>query len=307
MVIAVPGRLALLLMVTLTARAAMAETPIVASPALRRDELRCDDDGCSLGACVTAQLVQDPASLLPVRLVPNFRDGQPEGFRLFALRPNTLPTQLGLKNGDTLVTVSGQTLHGPETLTQMADSLRKVDTITLGLLRQGQPLTRRLLLDQSARTSGEASNCPPILTAEQAVHTGSGSSPTTPPARAPSSAALLSEAKRSIRCTANRCTLRREVFNKLLEDPQLWTRSARVLPMLTDGKPVGMKLLGVRPDSILTLLGLRSGDVVRSLAGYELTSPEHALQAYTSLRNEKTVKVDITRGQTPLSLTYQLD
>lgn len=303
------------MMAALAVQSAAAESPPVVSPsmvapALRRDEVRCDDEGCALGACVTAQLVKDPASLLPVRVVPNFQDGKPEGFRLFALRPDTLPTQLGLKNGDTLVAVNGQTLHGPDSLLQLSDSLRSATVIKLGLLRLGQPVMRRLLLDQSLNTPGLASSCPPLPTADSTATAHSGSYSGTAAAAAARSSSLpelLSEAKRAIRCTANRCTLRRSLLEKLLAEPTVWTHSARVIPMLIDGKPVGMKLLGIRPDSLFALLGLRNGDVVRSLAGHDLTTPEHALQAYSNLRNAKTVKVDLTRGQAPLSLTYQFN
>lgn len=281
-------------------------SPSVVSPTLRRDEVRCDDEGCALGACVTAQLVKDPASLLPVRLVPNFQDGKPEGFRLFALRPDTLPTRLGLKNGDTLAVVNGQTLHGPDSLLQLSDSLRSATVIKLGLTRLGQPVTRRLVLDQSLSTPALAQSCPPLPTADSTATAHSGSDVTTATAAARSSSLpeLLTEAKRAIRCTANRCTLRRSLLEKLLAEPTVWTHSARVIPMLIDGKPVGIKLLGIRPDSLFALLGLRNGDVVRSLAGQDLTTPEHALQAYSNLRNAKTIKVDLTRGQAPLSITY---
>ena len=68
--------------------------------AVGRDELRCDDDGCSLGACQTQTFWADPESVSKqARAVPRFVDGQPRGIQLFGLRPGTLLAQLGLLNG----------------------------------------------------------------------------------------------------------------------------------------------------------------------------------------------------------------
>jgi general secretion pathway protein C len=53
-------------------------------------------------------------------------------------------------------------------------------------------------------------------------------------------------------------------------------------------------------------LGLRNGDVVRRLAGYELVSPDKALEAYASLRGAKSIPVELLRAGKPLTLIYEI-
>ena len=111
--------------------------------AVGRDELRCDDDGCSLGACQTQTFWADPEGVSKqARAVPRFVDGQPRGLQLFGLRPGTLLAQLGLLNGDVVVGLNGRVLTTPETAVTAYMECKDAPTITVAIERKGQPLTR---------------------------------------------------------------------------------------------------------------------------------------------------------------------
>jgi general secretion pathway protein C len=47
---------------------------------------------------------------------------------------------------------------------------------------------------------------------------------------------------------------------------------------------------------LLGVLGLQDGDVIRSLNGYEFSSPERMLEAYARLRDATELRLDFTRG-----------
>src|SRR4051812_30089099 len=75
---------------------------------LGRGEVRCQDTCCAIGACLLRDLLNDPMRLASsARIIPSMVDGHPHGFRLAAIRPNTIVQQLGLQNGDTVIGING--------------------------------------------------------------------------------------------------------------------------------------------------------------------------------------------------------
>ena len=101
---------------------------------LRADEARCGELGCVLGECVTRNVSQAPDWLWTrARLVPNFRDGQTVGFRLYAVRPGSLVARLGIANGDTLLAVNDEPLvsidfnHNPHSSIFHMDQTKVMD------------------------------------------------------------------------------------------------------------------------------------------------------------------------------------
>jgi S1-C subfamily serine protease len=62
-------------------------------------------------------------------------------------------------------------------------------------------------------------------------------------------------------------TLHRSGVAALMSDLGQVARMARGIPSYQDGKTTGFKLVGVRPGSVLAAMGIRSGDIVRSVNG----------------------------------------
>jgi len=100
------------------------------------------------------------------------------------------------------------------------------------------------------------------------------------------------------------CTMRRTLIDQVLANASLWAQSARAIPLMVNGNMQGLKLVSVAPGSLFFLLGLRSGDLVRSFAGHQLTTPESALRAYTELHHAKKVQLSLTRNNAPIVITY---
>ncbi|HOX42451.1 MAG TPA: hypothetical protein PK668_02585 [Myxococcota bacterium] len=82
---------------------------------------------------------------------------------------------------------------------------------------------------------------------------------------------------------------------------------ARIVPALKDGKPNGFKLFAIRPGSLHAELGIMNGDVIQSVNGIELSSPEQALEAYTRLRTASELVVQLERRGQPRKHTYRLE
>ena len=87
----------------------------------------------------------------------------------------------------------------------------------------------------------------------------------------------------------------RAMLDEQLADLDNIVRQARVIPHYRQGKPVGFKVVGIRSNSIFRHLGLKSGDVLKSVGGEELTSINKALGLFEQLKSSNNVNLDIER------------
>jgi type II secretory pathway component PulC len=107
---------------------------------------------------------------------------------------------------------------------------------------------------------------------------------------------------------AGHFVLRRERLAELLEkDLNGLARQARIVPYMEEGRVTGFKLFGIRRASLPYALGLRNGDVVRTLGGMPLDSPDNALAAYAALRDASRTEVELTRRGKPVTFTYTFE
>ncbi len=87
----------------------------------------------------------------------------------------------------------------------------------------------------------------------------------------------------------------RGVVDKILENQAELMRSARIVPEQQNGKVVGIRLFGIRPDTLLGTLGFQNGDRLEAINGFNMSSPEKALEAYARLRTASNLNVKINR------------
>lgn len=98
----------------------------------------------------------------------------------------------------------------------------------------------------------------------------------------------------------------RAAMDLLLGNESSMMRVARVIPQMRDGQTVGMKLFAIRSTSPFATLGLKNGDVVTSVNGQAITSPDAALAVYEKLQKSQTIEVAIERRGAPLKITYRI-
>jgi general secretion pathway protein C len=95
--------------------------------------------------------------------------------------------------------------------------------------------------------------------------------------------------------SANEFNVDRQVVDKILENQAELMKSARIVPEQENGKVVGIRLFGIRPDTLLGTLGLENGDRLQSINGFDMASPEKALEAYARLRTADHLTVQVNR------------
>jgi len=75
------------------------------------------------------------------RIVPSVRNGKPNGFKLYAIRPGSLYSLLGMFNGDTINAINGHPITTPDKALEVYTKLRNASHVTISFTRRGQTNT----------------------------------------------------------------------------------------------------------------------------------------------------------------------
>jgi len=81
------------------------------------------------------------------RIVPYMQDGVVTGFKLFAIRPNTLYSKLGIKNGDVILEINGVKMTNPEDALKVYQEVKDAKTVTMEILRRGKSKTLKYQIE----------------------------------------------------------------------------------------------------------------------------------------------------------------
>jgi len=97
-----------------------------------------------------------------------------------------------------------------------------------------------------------------------------------------------------------------EINNALTNLSDLATK-ARIVPSFKNGVANGFKLFSIVPDSLYSKIGIQNGDVIRRINGYEMNSPDKALEIYQKLRDANRIEIELERRGETLRKTYSIE
>ncbi|MBK9262443.1 MAG: general secretion pathway protein GspC [Polyangiaceae bacterium] len=100
--------------------------------------------------------------------------------------------------------------------------------------------------------------------------------------------------------------IERSLVDQVLENQGELMKSARIVPEKEGDKIVGIRLFGLRPDSLLGTLGLENGDRLQSINGFEMSDPQKALEAYARLRSADKLSVTVNRRGKPMTIDFNI-
>ncbi len=98
----------------------------------------------------------------------------------------------------------------------------------------------------------------------------------------------------------------RAEIDKTLSNLNDIAMQARIVPAFKDGVAHGFKLFSIRPDSIYSKIGIQNGDVIKRINGFDLNSPEKALEIYGKLKEASRVDIEIERNGASMRKTYSI-
>ena len=82
--------------------------------------------------------------------------------------------------------------------------------------------------------------------------------------------------------------------------------NARVVPYYRGGQPYGFRVSDVAEGAKIYELGVRTGDIIKSINGVPIRTPQDALSAYQELQNNTNVQLEIERQGSTTTLSVPL-
>ncbi|MHB1664958.1 MAG: PDZ domain-containing protein [bacterium] len=79
------------------------------------------------------------------------------------------------------------------------------------------------------------------------------------------------------------------------------------VPDIINGRVIGFKVLSVVPNGIFSYMGFQPGDIIKSINGTSLSSPQEAVNLLSGLMNENNVNINMTRGNQNLTFNYRIE
>ena len=113
------------------------------------------------------------------------------------------------------------------------------------------------------------------------------------------------ELDRGIRKLAERrYEIKRGTLELALGNLGLVARSVHVMPAARDGKPFGFRLFAIKADGPVAKLGLRNDDVLVSMNGLDIATPDHVLDAYSKLKTASHLVLELVREGHEMTQEY---
>ncbi len=103
------------------------------------------------------------------------------------------------------------------------------------------------------------------------------------------------------RVRTQRVSLRRSMINDAIQDVSKLMTEIQITP-----HEAGLAISNIKPNSIFRRMGLRNGDVLRSVDGQEIRSVDDALKLYENLKSADSVSVSIQRRGQDRNINYMI-
>ena len=102
-------------------------------------------------------------------------------------------------------------------------------------------------------------------------------------------------------------TVKRSQIDTAIKDVNTLMKQIRIRPNFKNGKPDGLRLTGIRPNSIFYNMGLKSGDIIMGVDGKNIQSVDDALKFYQSLQSSSRVQLQIKRRGQLKTIDYRIE
>lgn len=105
----------------------------------------------------------------------------------------------------------------------------------------------------------------------------------------------------------NEYAIPRATVDKTLGDLNSLAMQARIVPSFKNGVANGFKLFSIRPGSLYEAIGVQNGDVITRINGFDINSPDKALEVYSRLRDSQNIEVEVERRGQLVKKSYAIE
>lgn len=110
----------------------------------------------------------------------------------------------------------------------------------------------------------------------------------------------------SKKITEGEWVISQDAVVKSLENMSSVLTDARLTPRVSKGAIDGFLVTEIKPRGVFDAIGLENGDVLTRINGYEIDSPEKAVQVLSALKGETSIELDIIREGQKRSFHYDI-
>lgn len=101
-----------------------------------------DDNSFVIDREAVRTQLQDPAALTrQARIMPNYRDGEPNGLRLVGVTPNSFYSEIGIRSGDVIHSINGTKITNQRQALELMERMSSEDQVTIEVERRGRTQT----------------------------------------------------------------------------------------------------------------------------------------------------------------------
>ncbi len=104
----------------------------------------------------------------------------------------------------------------------------------------------------------------------------------------------------------NRYEVQHRLIESSLSNLNTVATQARIVPSFKNGVANGFKVFSIQPGSLYAAIGVENGDVIQKINGYEINSPDKALEIYQKLRDSRHITLEIERNGQALLKDYNV-
>jgi len=103
---------------------------------------KLDETNYEIDKALVEKVLLNPMAIAKgARVVPSMKNGKPDGFKLYAIRPSSAFAKLGLTNGDTLQSINGFELTSADKALEVYTKLREATSLEVEGTRRGKTFT----------------------------------------------------------------------------------------------------------------------------------------------------------------------
>ena len=102
-------------------------------------------------------------------------------------------------------------------------------------------------------------------------------------------------------------TLKSDQIESALENLDQLMDQARIRPHIEEGKPAGISITGIKPNTIFRKMRLRNGDIITGVNGAPIETVEDAMKIFSDLSSASEVQVEIKRRGRKRVLNYKIE
>ena len=94
--------------------------------------------------------------------------------------------------------------------------------------------------------------------------------------------------------------------DRALENLPLLLTQARAVPYFKEGRSIGLRMFAIKSGSLFEKIGLKNGDILKSINGNSLGDITQAMKLFETLKQERNIGVVVERDRQDREFKYQI-